>query len=189
MTQAGAKKTGDILSSLKRIVSDDVSASPDVSDRLILSPEQRVTPPRKPAAPIPTLVLSNSLEAKVSQLEDIISRIDGTWEPDGAEEHNDYSGHVTSALPWDRVADAPKEHFDVVAPDIIMDTLIAPEPAAAPAEPVVPLNEVEMEAFRELVGKIVCDELKGSLGEKITTNIRKMVRREIAIALKDMNIK
>jgi hypothetical protein len=185
MTQAGAKKTGDILSSLKRIVSDDVSASPDVSDRLILSPEQRVTPPRKPAAPIPTLVLSNSLEAKVSQLEDIISRIDGTWEPDGAEEHNDYSGHVTSALPWDRVADAPKDHFDVVAPDTIMDTPIDPEPA----EPVVPLNEVEMEAFRELVGKIVRDELKGSLGEKITTNIRKMVRREIALALKDMNIK
>ncbi|NBQ27375.1 MAG: hypothetical protein EBU18_05285 [Rhodobacteraceae bacterium] len=59
----------------------------------------------------------------------------------------------------------------------------------APAEPVEPLNEVEMEAFRELVGKIVRDELKGSLGEKITTNIRKMVRREIAIALKDMNIK
>jgi hypothetical protein len=51
------------------------------------------------------------------------------------------------------------------------------------------MNEVEMEAFRELVGKIVRDELKGSLVEKITTNIRKMVRREIAIALKDMNIK
>jgi len=27
------------------------------------------------------------------------------------------------------------------------------------------------------------------LGEKITTNNRKMVRREIALALKDMNIK
>ena len=52
-----------------------------------------------------------------------------------------------------------------------------------PARP--PLDEA---ALRELVAEIVREELQGALGERITRNIRKLVRREIARSqvLKDL---
>ena len=48
---------------------------------------------------------------------------------------------------------------------------------------VEPLNDEEMDALREIVAKIVREELKGHLGEKITAKIRQMVQREIKAAL------
>jgi hypothetical protein len=185
MTNHSAKKTGDVLSSLRRIVSADPgeplapTKSHDLADKLILSPAQRVTPTRpNSTSPIPTLVLSNSLEAKVSQLEDIISRLDDTWEPDGTEAQNDYSGQDSKALDWARVADAPRDEFDVVMQDNIEQQ----------QKPLATFDEEELAHLRAIVAQIVRDELKGQLGEKITTNLRKMVRREIALALKDTNI-
>jgi uncharacterized protein Veg len=40
-----------------------------------------------------------------------------------------------------------------------------------------------MDALREIVAKIIREELKGHLGEKITAKIRQMVQREIKSAL------
>lgn len=52
-----------------------------------------------------------------------------------------------------------------------------PAPRPGPAEPAMPgLDEA---ALREMVTGIVRDELRGALGERITSNIRKLVRREI----------
>lgn len=42
---------------------------------------------------------------------------------------------------------------------------------------------LDEEALRELVGQLVRQELQGELGERITRNVRKLVRREIQIAL------
>ena len=42
---------------------------------------------------------------------------------------------------------------------------------------VEPLNDEEMDALREIVSKIVREELKGHLGEKITAKIRQLVQR------------
>ena len=57
-------------------------------------------------------------------------------------------------------------------------------------EPVVrtdvePLNDEEMDALREIMAKIVREELKVHLGEKITAKIRQMVQREIKAALSE----
>lgn len=38
---------------------------------------------------------------------------------------------------------------------------------------------IDEEALRDLVGQIVREELQGALGERITRNVRKLVRREI----------
>jgi hypothetical protein len=42
---------------------------------------------------------------------------------------------------------------------------------------------MDEEGLRELVTSIVREELQGALGERITRNVRKLVRREIQRAL------
>ena len=42
---------------------------------------------------------------------------------------------------------------------------------------------MDEESLRELVADIVRQELQGALGERITRNVRKLVRREIHRAL------
>ena len=51
----------------------------------------------------------------------------------------------------------------------------APDTAARPASEA----GFDEAALRELVAEIVREELRGSFGERITSNIRKLVRREI----------
>jgi hypothetical protein len=53
-----------------------------------------------------------------------------------------------------------------------------PEPAA-PSAPEDDPFEIDEAILRELVGDIVRQELQGALGERITRNVRKLVRREI----------
>ena len=43
--------------------------------------------------------------------------------------------------------------------------------------------DFDEEALRELVAEVVRSELQGELGERITRNVRKLVRREIHRAL------
>ena len=140
---------------------------------MVLTPSQRVGLDPKQRAPRP-LVLSHSLEAKVTQLEEIIARTDDEWEPDG-DDDSDYAGGVTATLDWERVADAARDEFDKTVSQII------DEPVAR--TDVEPLNDEEMDALREIVAKIVREELKRHLGEKITAKIRQMVQSEIKAAL------
>ncbi|HCQ64683.1 MAG TPA: hypothetical protein DIU07_05675, partial [Rhodobacteraceae bacterium] len=66
----------------------------------------------------------------------------------------------------------------------------ADETAASDAE-TEPLHEADLEdeavideaMLRELVAQLVRDELQGTVGERITHNVRKLIRREIARAL------
>lgn len=48
---------------------------------------------------------------------------------------------------------------------------------------------IDEDMLREIVGRLVREELQGTMGERITRNLRRMVRREIAraIALKDFD--
>jgi len=52
-------------------------------------------------------------------------------------------------------------------------------------EPELVLDE---EMLREMVSEIVRRELQGSLGERITRNVRKLVRREIYRALETRDL-
>lgn len=56
--------------------------------------------------------------------------------------------------------------------------------------PLAPATEfqIDEEALREMVGDIVKRELQGALGERITRNVRKLVRREIYRALEARNL-
>lgn len=165
------KAADELLSSLKRIVSEDPAQNE--SAKLVLTPSQRVGFDPKPRAPRP-LVLSHSLEAKVTQLEEIIARTDDEWEPDG-DDDSDYAGGVIATLDWERFADATRDEYDKTVSQVIDEPIARTD--------VEPLNDEEMDALREIVAKIVREELKGHLGEKITAKIRQMVQREIKAVL------
>ena len=60
---------------------------------------------------------------------------------------------------------------------------IAPTKAPDPAETVI-----DEDALAEMVARIVRQELQGELGERITRNIRKLVRAEVARELQMRNL-
>jgi hypothetical protein len=114
------------------------------------------------------------------------------WEPDGDDEDAFADASETPRLEW-RDADpefAPEAvSFDpdeMAADDLASESFARnwdaeDEAAAAPFE----LDEavLDEEALRDLVAEIVREELMGTLGERITRNVRKLVRREIHRAL------
>lgn len=59
------------------------------------------------------------------------------------------------------------------------ETVAHDTPEPAPSDDAI----LDEDALRELVGQLVRQELQGDLGERITRNVRKLVRREIQIAL------
>ena len=165
------KAADELLSSLKRIVSEEPAQNEGA--KLVLTPSQRVGLDPKPRALRP-LALSHSLEAKVTQLEEIIARTDDEWEPDD-DDDSGYAGGVTATLDWERVVDAARDELDKTVLQVI------DEPVAR--TDVEHLNDEGMDALREIVAKIVREELKGHLCEKITAKIRQMVQSEIKAAL------
>ena len=47
---------------------------------------------------------------------------------------------------------------------------------------------MDEDALRELIGKLVREELQGELGERISRNVRKLVRREIHRAMASIDL-
>ena len=154
---------------------------------------------------------SEGLSAQIAGIEEAVAARDDGWEPDGEDQGDDNAAQPMEALPWqDHEADAQTDTFieaeDVSATEgldafeLEEDDMLAPEVNALSPEPVAdlaaanaffgdddPLGDddtiLDEEALRDLVTEIVRQELQGSLGERITRNVRKLVRREIHRAL------
>ncbi|MEC3861180.1 hypothetical protein VK792_07780 [Mesobacterium sp. TK19101] len=165
-----------------------------------------------------------SLEDKIAELEALIGRGSGNWDPDADDRGGNAAAELSqiTAMPWDdnaepegkpeAVQDTPKAFtIDVSAPDATDDsddaapfievdgtgpegdeTIYAPRDARpnwAGLHVVHSADETEEETtidedqLHELVSRIVREELQGVLGERITRNVRKLVRREIQRAL------
>lgn len=134
---------------------------------------------------------------KIAELEAKVARSTGQWEPDGASS-DPYAGTNIETLEW-------QDHTDEVESEAEDEIDQAPQPesgaetdldAAALAEDAVTSatmdaldadgaeeSYLDEESLRELVADIVRSELQGALGERITRNVRKLVRREIQRAL------
>ena len=67
------------------------------------------------------------------------------------------------------------------------ETVDMAEDDTASDEPAADETILDEDALRELVARMVREELQGSVGERITHNVRRMVRREIARALSLQN--
>lgn len=132
------------------------------------------------------------LSARIEVLEAVIAQTDDDWEPDGLSP-DAYSGTRVEAMEWqDHLAPAEEEatqvefstddapvSFDHDVDDPEMEDELEDERSILSPEE----GYLDEESLRELVADIVREELQGALGERITRNVRKLVRREIHRAL------
>ncbi len=130
---------------------------------------------RKPSA-------DSALEAKIAALEAAIARTDDDWEPDGSV-GDAYAGRTSNRMDWENPARAlARDEPYRLEPAARRDVPQLREAAAA-GKVAAPADLVDEEMLREIVAGIVRQELQGDLGERITRNVRKLVRREILRAL------
>lgn len=122
---------------------------------------------------LPTL----SLSEKIATLETLVGKRRDNFEPDDAGE-DPYAGTRAPAMEWEDADDAP-EYSAYADADTDDDERSAQKPQIFATDEDV----LDEEALRELVSDIVREELQGALGERITRNVRKLVRREIHRAL------
>ena len=122
---------------------------------------------------------SESLTSKIAALEAVIGKTDDQWEPDDTGS-SDYSGTEAPSMKWDDVGsdndadNAEGDNAETVEVDV------EPQQAAFSQSADELLDE---DALRDIVSEIVREELQAALGERITRNVRKLVRREIHRAL------
>ncbi len=106
---------------------------------------------------------------------------------------------------WDESGPDPVVHFAASAqeaPEPLQPSEMNPEPALDPASPDLspvppvstmpqtltdtegnPLTVMDEAALHDIIRQLIREELKGALGERITHNVRKLVRAEINRAL------
>ena len=111
--------SSDVIASLKEIVSDEEEKGTETAivggaEKFILAPSLRVT--EEP--PVSNAPLNETLEEKISRLEEMITETEGPWEPDTAGQ-DDYAGRPVTGLPWEEVVDAASVRLMV----ILMGTL------------------------------------------------------------------
>jgi hypothetical protein len=135
---------------------------------------------------------------KLAELEAKVARSEGQWEPDGNSK-DPYAGTNIETLEWqdhdeaEMVRDAA-ELQDPEASDAGLNSASLAEDAVtdatldALADSAGDESYLDEDSLRELVADIVRSELQGALGERITRNVRKLVRREIhrALAAQDL---
>lgn len=121
----------------------------------------------------------NELTAKIAALETTIARTSDQWEPDGMS-RDAYSGTRSNAMSWQDSVELDAKGTPVAEDRKTITSDSSPEPA--------PSQVVDEKILRDLVAEIVRSELQGALGERITQNLRKLVRREIhrALAARDL---
>lgn len=152
----------------------------------------------------------SSLERTISDLEAVIGEQDVEWEPDGSEEVG--SSPEVEPLQWRRHT-AATESSAVPAADDVQEaapdsrTTETVEQGSGSSEfqstdPEVDLANdadgytlfdedetiIDEEALRSLVSDLVREELQGALGERITHNVHKLVRREIHLAITRLDL-
>ncbi len=134
--------------------------------------------PKKPTPYMP-------LTAKIAALEAVLGGRRQEYEPDG-DEAEELAAPDAPTMTWEDDVEldakgepflAPVEDVQDIEPEIEIET-VQPSTAFTADDQVM-----DEEALRELVSEIVRSELQGALGERITRNVRKLVRREIHRAL------
>jgi len=151
-----------------------------------------------------------SLTAKIAALEAAVGETVQEWEPEGGEAE-DLTSSDTPTMAWEddveldakgsplddrfpgkSIADADADADADAGAQIRQeapDDLAPQKEAQADGPPIAAAfgtgddQIMDEDALRDLVSEIVREELQGALGERITRNVRKLVRREIHRAL------
>jgi hypothetical protein len=189
MTNTAARGTDEaVLDSIRRLLSDGQAPNrgsdnpaPAASEKLLLTPALRVEESPAPAARPRSVPVAWSLEDRIAELEAAVGDRGGEWEPDGSEDAD--QERPSRFLFQHRAAPQPSE------PPRAGEAGAAPKAAAEDEEEDGGFDIFaddrlpDPDALRDLVAEIVRQELQSDLGQRVTRNIRKLVRREIRRAL------
>lgn len=118
--------------------------------------------------------------ARIAEFESVVAEQPGDWEPDGAPDDGDNAADPVSPLPWDDLDRDVSEPGDQAQDGAANGT---EDRTDAESGWYSEDSLIDEDALRDLIGEIVRQELQGALGERITRNVRKLVRREIHRAL------
>jgi hypothetical protein len=159
--------------------------------KLILTPALRVDDPDLEEADQPTPVDNNANvlvldpekanhDATIAQLEAAVAEPVEDWQPEETDAFDEADWAVSAMT-----ASETTEFFDVMEgtdpPAESGDE--APTPADDLAAFLPQEPNIDPDMLREMIVQIVREELAGDTGERITRNVRKLVRREINLML------
>lgn len=140
---------------------------------------------------------TSSLESTIAELEAVVGQQGGEWEPDGSNFEEDTGAKTdmsesakTQAESTDNGAEvaakpgaSPKAKTKTVAKaEVVTKTDTAPADLADDNKPMI-----DAETLKAMVADLMREELKGALGTKITRDVRKVVRQEVKLALKNQS--
>lgn len=125
-----------------------------------------------------------TLTSKLETLEEAVADRAEDWEPDGGDQDSLSSDDI-EPLPWTEIE---AEMAEMPPDEVEVDPYSEAQAETAQTGAAMPpwFGEdalIDEDALRDMVGEIVRQELQGALGERITRNVRKLVRREIHRAL------
>ena len=193
----------DVLSSIRRLVSEDLRVAPGAVPeparkpvpRLVLTEALRVDAPRAPVVDEPAS--PPALAARLAELEAIL---------DAQEQAFDDEADAAAPAPIplmpraaepepepesaaDPVPEAPFRDDDTLVAEAVADfawTEAAPVeavPVELAEQPAPALQMLDEALLRDLIRDVLREELQGEIGERVTRNLRKMIRTEIGRAL------
>ncbi|MGX0876276.1 hypothetical protein ACSSV4_000951 [Roseovarius sp. MBR-154] len=143
--------------------------------------------------------VTTALGAQAAEFEAEVAQRDDQWEPDGASD-DAYAGGPVVSVEWQDAtdddesddgyspsADPDMEPADEAASYAFARSWESEDDAGQRAAPGTTFDfddaVIDEDTLRDMVAEIVRQELQGTLGERITRNVRKLVRREIHRAL------
>lgn len=207
----GKSELSDVLTSLKKLVADDPEAEASRKEeqhgfkkKLFLGPALRVADDQN--IPREASGGAQSLQDKILRLEELISHAEGLWDPDNAGK-DEYAGRCVSDLPWKKFVDTSKSDFDLPIdlnaiydegaisgpePEVLVENDLAPDPETDARDDYTnnpetnveePMLSLNLEMLKQVVSEVLHEDLRGPTGEKITSNIRRLVREEIKAIL------
>ncbi|PYE84033.1 hypothetical protein [Pseudoroseicyclus aestuarii] len=162
---------------------------PAAADRLVLTPAQRVDaaeakpeqPQRAAAEALGEAVaaeIRSRLASTIAELEAAVTEGDDEWEPDGSEAAPvmDWQHEEPSFIGRHARRDTQSQPAGPAAPVAAAEV---PALASDQSPATAPLSLIDEDLMRRIVADVVREELRGALGERITRNVRKLVRREV----------
>lgn len=182
----------DVLSSIRRLVADDAPARQSAAETPAAEPTSEA---QKPAA---RLLLTEALRVDPVDTAAATAPIEHAVATAAAAEIEDnvvafFTGDAKSTAsqvpPYEDQEAEAALLSDADLSSVVADEVCA-ETSANSAEDDNMFQEHVMDenALRELIGKLVREELQGELGERISRNVRKLVRREIHRAMASIDL-
>ena len=185
----------DVLSSIRRLVAHDAPARQSAAE----TPAANTTSEaQKPAA---LLLLTEALRVDLDDAVDTAAATAPMEEAVATAAAAEIEDNVVAFFTGDAKSPAsqvpPYEDQEAEAAllsDADLSSVVAdevgPETSANSVEDDNMFQEhvMDEDALRELIGKLVREELQGELGEQISRNVRKLVRREIHRAMASIDL-